>query len=246
METTHHSATTDLTTKFRILDAMDSLMNDTPLVDLTVTEICKAAELSRQTFYRHFIDKFHVVRWYWNLLGEAYLEPAGRTLTWYQSNVGMFTELAKRPAFWRHALKENEHYGSCGAFARRRRRGFLVETVTVYRGMPLTDELLFEIDFLLEAESRIVAYWIMSEMKIPPEQFAGLIEKCIPRDLYELLAVPNQDVVHTVMGQGAFSAHCSLETPLMHSVDADPLRAGPDPLIPAPVLSRTSCVGAGI
>jgi len=185
-----HVVSTDFGTKMQILDAMDLVMDTTPLKDLTVTAICRQAGIARQTFYRHFIDKFQVIQWYWDTLAERNLRPTGRTLTWYESNLGMFTDLEERQRFWCHALKENEHYCSCGAHGRRRRREFLVETITVYRGMEVTEELQFEIDFLLEAESRLIAYWILSGMRISPEQFALLIERCIPRALYTLLATP--------------------------------------------------------
>lgn len=189
MDTRGSVVASNLETKIQILDAMDLLMKKMSFANLTVTAICRVAGVSRQTFYRHFIDKFQVVQWYWDLLAEQYLRPAGRTLTWYQSNAGMFTELAKRSSFWCSALKENEYYWSCGAHGRRRRREFLLETITVYRGMQVSDELQFEIDFLLEAESRLVAYWILSGMKTSPDQLACLIERCIPRTLHNLLAL---------------------------------------------------------
>ena len=43
-------------TKIWIADKMKELMKTTPLDKIRVTEICRAAEIERPTFYYHFKD----------------------------------------------------------------------------------------------------------------------------------------------------------------------------------------------
>lgn len=50
-------------TKLWIADKMRELMKQKPIEKIRVTEICKAAEIERPTFYYHFKDKYDLVAW---------------------------------------------------------------------------------------------------------------------------------------------------------------------------------------
>lgn len=50
-------------TKLWIAGKMRELMRQKPISKIRVTEICKAAEIERPTFYYHFKDKYDLVAW---------------------------------------------------------------------------------------------------------------------------------------------------------------------------------------
>ena len=50
-------------TKIWIADKMREIMKRKPIDKIRVTEICKAAEIGRPTFYYHFKDKYDLVAW---------------------------------------------------------------------------------------------------------------------------------------------------------------------------------------
>ncbi len=50
-------------TKIWIADKMREIMKHKPIDKIRVTEICKAAEIGRPTFYYHFKDKYDLVAW---------------------------------------------------------------------------------------------------------------------------------------------------------------------------------------
>jgi len=50
-------------TKIWIADTMKQLMAKKPIEKIRVTEICRAAEIERPTFYYHFKDKYDLVAW---------------------------------------------------------------------------------------------------------------------------------------------------------------------------------------
>lgn len=50
-------------TKLWIADKMRELMKHKSIEKIRVTEICKAAEIERPTFYYHFKDKYDLVAW---------------------------------------------------------------------------------------------------------------------------------------------------------------------------------------
>ena len=51
-------------TKLTIANALLILLKTQPLNKITVTQITKEANLTRQTFYRNFEDKEDLVNWY--------------------------------------------------------------------------------------------------------------------------------------------------------------------------------------
>jgi len=46
-----------------LLDALASLIEDQPFEKITVTDICDMAMVHRTTFYKHFEDKYHLLRY---------------------------------------------------------------------------------------------------------------------------------------------------------------------------------------
>lgn len=50
-------------TKRWIADTMKELMKHKPIDKIRITEICKAAEIERSTFYYHFQDKYDLAAW---------------------------------------------------------------------------------------------------------------------------------------------------------------------------------------
>lgn len=58
--------------KLWIADQMRNLMKFKPIDKIRITEICKAAEIERSTFYYHFRDKYDLVAWmFYNAAGNT-------------------------------------------------------------------------------------------------------------------------------------------------------------------------------
>lgn len=67
----------DLSTKMKILHAVNKSLDQ-----ITVSEICRNAGISRQTFYRHFESKYDIPWWYSIFCRQFYLNEIGRTIDW--------------------------------------------------------------------------------------------------------------------------------------------------------------------
>ncbi|MDR2197282.1 MAG: TetR/AcrR family transcriptional regulator [Coriobacteriales bacterium] len=176
--------------RMRILDITDRLMLETSLDRLSVTEICKAAGLSRQTFYAHFRDKYAIAQWYWELLGQRFLRETGRTLDWFEGNYYMLQAFSKRATFFANSLKSNDFNG-IKKYGNRRRREYLAETVVDYLGLTLTPSLAYQIDFFVDAESRAVTTWMKRGMPQSLEELCRFLADCVPPQLYSLLDIRN-------------------------------------------------------
>ena len=51
-------------TKYRLAEAMKECMKTTPVDNITVTQLTELCGVTRQTFYRNFIDKYDLINWY--------------------------------------------------------------------------------------------------------------------------------------------------------------------------------------
>lgn len=84
-------------------------------------------------------------------------------------------------------LLRSDGYNSNPNHGYRSRVAFLMAAITDDLGLELTEDLAFQIDFFADAESRGVASWALNGMAMTPERLSGLIEKCVPRELHDLL-----------------------------------------------------------
>lgn len=54
-------------TKYRLAEAMKECMKTTPVDNITVTQLTELCGVTRQTFYRNFIDKYDLINWYFDI-----------------------------------------------------------------------------------------------------------------------------------------------------------------------------------
>lgn len=69
-------------TKYRLAQAMKVCMKEKPVDRITVQEIVDVCGVTRQTFYRKFLDKYDLINWYFDkLLLESFAHMgSGRTI----------------------------------------------------------------------------------------------------------------------------------------------------------------------
>lgn len=187
----------DLSTirKLLIVQAVEKLMSTTPFDNLTVRQVCKQANISRQTFYRHFQDKYAIAPWFWDLLAERYLAQTGRSLSWYEGNLIMIRKQLEHKEFFTYFYNANNHeYSSFKKHSYRSRTASLRRTIVERHGdEALTDEINFQVEFFVDAETRVIERWVLRGMDTQPETLARYIEGCVPSKLFSLLDIEGEE-----------------------------------------------------
>lgn len=56
--------------KYKLAEAMKNCMKTTSVENITVKQIVDVCGVSRQSFYRNFIDKYDLINWYFDRLLE--------------------------------------------------------------------------------------------------------------------------------------------------------------------------------
>ena len=71
-------------TKYRLAESMKECMKTTPVEEITVRQICEICGVTRQTFYRNFLDKYDLINWYFDKLLTKSFEHMGRGTTVFE------------------------------------------------------------------------------------------------------------------------------------------------------------------
>jgi AcrR family transcriptional regulator len=100
-------------TKKWIAEAMNELMKQKPIHKIRVTDICKAADIQRPTFYYHFKDKYDLIAWifFQNAPQSDLLDPkaAARAMQEMKKELSVFYQRAyadvSQNALWKYMLE---------------------------------------------------------------------------------------------------------------------------------------------
>ena len=87
-------------TKMWIAEKMRELMKHKPIDKIRVTEICKAADIERPTFYYHFKDKYDLVAWMF--CTDAY----GTDITSVASSAAGMNKMKQEILFYKRAYED--------------------------------------------------------------------------------------------------------------------------------------------
>lgn len=169
--------------RIRIVDALYDLVLQRSFADINISDICKQAGVSRQTFYRHFNSKYDTVNWLWEELSKRYMTNVGRDMSWHDSLVLLFSSVSDYLPFFCEAGKVDCRE-SINFFACETRKRLLRETITDCLGIPLTKEIEFQIGFFAAGEQNLIKTLAWRQDIV---EFAVFLESCVPKPLYRLL-----------------------------------------------------------
>ena len=153
-------------TKYRLAEAMKTCMKTTSVDDITIRQIVEVCGVTRQTFYRNFLDKYDLINWYFDKLLLKSFEHMGEGTTVYDGLVKKFEYLKE------HDFELILEFYSNLIFQKTGRRPDA------------------ETSFLLEMYCRGSIYmtvkWLLGGMKFPPAQLAKQLVLGMPEKLVQL------------------------------------------------------------
>lgn len=168
-------------TRLRVLRAVTE-----PIEDMTVSQICAAAGISRQTFYALFASKYDIAYWYLLLAEERYLFEIGRTLSLDDGLLKFFRFLDKEHAALSCAFERSPDKGELRARLARPESEILW-TIQSY-GIEVSDDLAFCVVYTVESANCLVASWCIRGADEPADRVARRLALCVPACLTDLLA----------------------------------------------------------
>lgn len=175
--------------KLRVIQAVKALLEQKAFEDLTVSDLCVEAGVSRQTFYRCFKDKYDVAMWYTEQLTSASCRKIGITLGWRDGYLGHFRLLANNAPLVR-GLSQSRDYNSIFHSTIRACEEDLREAYRQRSGLEPDELLTFQIHAFARTATECVTEWVESDCAMPPEQFINHFLTLIPAELFAALDLP--------------------------------------------------------
>lgn len=176
--------------RFRFVSALYDLVLIQPIEEISVQDLCDYLGVSRQMFYRTFSEKYDIIRWFWLKSVSRFSLQVGRKYNWYESLELHFMSNEKSTPFFARCgvLGKNEmQTNSVKSFAIRTREESLIETITDYLHVPMTDKLLFEIKFFAIAEAETLIHIVSTIPLATPKILAEYTLECVPTTLCKVI-----------------------------------------------------------
>ena len=161
-----------------LADALTGLMECKPLDQVRVAEIAAAAGVSKQTFYHHFSDKYHLMEYCFRDMFAAPFERMGTLAPFDECYIEFLQLCHERKTFLRNAFTSQDvnslyrvmHHALRDAYGAR---------VHVF-GVLDQGETGFCLDFFSKGCAGCTRHWFDQGMDFEDAELVGLIRQCIP------------------------------------------------------------------
>ena len=173
-------------TKMWIADKMREIMKHKSLDKIRVTEICKAADIERTTFYYHFKDKYDLVAWMF--CTDAY----GTDITSVASAAAGLNKMKQEILFYKRAYEDSSQNAlwryMLEYFVRR-----YSELAKEKLGTDLLDpQLAYSIRFYCMGAVGMTQEWVMNDNITSAETVVRMMFQSMPENLKTVLSSPEQ------------------------------------------------------
>ena len=154
-------------TKYRLAASVKECMKTAPVDKITVKNIVEGCGLTRQTFYRNFLDKYDLINWYFDKLVLQSFEQIGMGHTVGES-------LTQKFAFIRNSVKEHD-FELILQFYR--------DLINRRTSRPLSEEIQFLLEMYCRGSVYMTVKWVLGGMKDSPEEMAKKLVEALPPKL---------------------------------------------------------------
>ena len=167
-------------TKMWIAEKMRELMKHKPIDKIRVTEICKAADIERPTFYYHFKDKYDLVAWMF--CTDAY----GTDITSVASSAAGMNKMKQEILFYKRAYEDSSqnalwHY-MLEYFVRR-----YSELAKEKLGTEILDtQLAYSIRFYCMGAVGMTQEWVLNDNITSAETVVQMMFASMPENLQKI------------------------------------------------------------
>ena len=158
-------------TKYRLAESMKECMKTTPVEEITVRQICEICGVTRQTFYRNFLDKYDLINWYFDKLLTKSFEHMGRGTTVFDSLEKKFTYIQKEKAFFAAAFRYDKQ-NSLREHDFDLILAFYENLIHEKSGSPVSPEMHFLLEMYCQGSITMTVKWVLGKKMAAPEGLA--------------------------------------------------------------------------
>lgn len=171
--------------KYRLAESIKQCMKTTPVDDITIRQIVENCGLTRQTFYRNFIDKYDLINWYFDkLLLESFsCMGSGKTIT--EGLERKFGYIQEERVFFTAAFRSDDQ-NSLKEHDFELILQFYRDLIRDKSGRYPDEETGFLLEMYCRGSIYMTVNWVLGGMKSSPVSMAALLVKAMPPKLGKL------------------------------------------------------------
>ena len=173
-------------TKYKLAAAMKECMKTTPVDRITVTSIVEGAGVTRQTFYRNFLDKYDLINWYFDKLVLQSFEQIGMGHTVGESLTQKFEFIVNEKVFFTEAFRSDDR-NSLKEHDFELILQFYQDLIGRKTSRPLGEDLQFLLEMYCRGSVYMTVKWILTGMKDTPEAMAVKLVEAMPPKLAKVM-----------------------------------------------------------
>ena len=171
--------------RYRLARSMKECMKHASVESITVKQITENCGLTRQTFYRNFLDKYDLINWYFDKLLMKSFEHMGQGKTIYDALVKKFTYIKEEQNFFAAAFRYDRQ-NSLREHDFKLILAFYENLIREKSGRPASPEIHFLLEMYCQGSITMTVKWVLGGMDLTPSQFAGLLVRAMPAALRDL------------------------------------------------------------
>ena len=171
--------------KYRLARAMKECMKSASVENITVRQITEQCGLTRQTFYRNFLDKYDLINWYFDKLLVKSFEHMGQGKTVYDALVKKFTYIQEEQTFFATAFR----YDSQNSLRQHDFElilDFYENLIQEKTGRKPEENVHYLLEMYCQSSIYMTVQWVLGELKCTPEGLAGILVEGMPKKLVEI------------------------------------------------------------
>lgn len=172
-------------TKYRLARAMKECMKTTSVENITVKQITEKSQLTRQTFYRNFLDKFDLINWYFDKLLLKSFEHMGRGKTVYDALNKKFTYIQEEQDFFRVAFRYDEQ-NSLRQHDFELILEFYENMIYEKTGKVPEENIHWLLEMYCQSSIYMTVKWVAGNIKCTPEGLAHILVDGMPEKLVKI------------------------------------------------------------
>lgn len=171
--------------RYRLADAAKRSLREGSVDSLTVSRIAREAGVTRQTFYRHFVDKYDLVNWYFDKLLLESFEHMGSGRTVREGYERKFEFIRQESVFFRAAFRSNAQ-NSLRDHDLELILRFFTDLIRKKTGREPDPDQAFLLELYCSGAIAMTVNWVLGGMTESPQVLARRMVEALPASLAQL------------------------------------------------------------
>ena len=169
-------------TRYKLAASMKECMKSAPVDKITVKEIVEGCGVTRQTFYRNFLDKYDLINWYFDKLVLQSFEQIGMGHTVGESLTQKFEFIVNEKVFFREAFRSDAR-NTLKEHAFELILQFYTDLLARKDSRALDQELHFLLEMYCQGSVYMTVKWVLGGMKDSPQAMSAKLVDAMPPKL---------------------------------------------------------------